>query len=387
MNEVHKIGIVLGTRPEIIKMAPLIRESKNRKCNYFVIHTGQHYSFELDKVFFEDLSLPQATYNIDVGSQPHGKQTGLMMIAIEEILMKEMPTAVLVQGDTNSVLAGALAASKLGIKVGHVEAGLRSYDRTMPEETNRVITDHISDYLFVPTLASKENLIREGIHDQKIMITGNTVVDSVLQHVQIAKEKSNILERHDLEKDSYVLVTAHRAENTDDHKKLRGIVEGLQRVSKNFGIPLLWPIHPRTRSCLEKIDILELIQQDPLIKIIDPVGYFDFLQLEQNAKLILTDSGGVQEEACILGTPCVTLRENTERPETTDVGSNVIVGTDPDKILEAAQHMALKESNWINPFGDGTTANQILNILLREHSHEQEVASPKSSPAQLERAS
>ena len=352
------IAIILGTRPEIIKMAPVIRECQRRGLDHFVLHTGQHYSYEMDRVFFEQLELPPAEYNLDAGSGTHADQTGRIMTGIEKVLMKAEPDVVLVQGDTNTVLAGALAASKLHIKVGHVEAGLRSYDRSMPEEINRVVADHISDYLFAPTENSKANLIKEGIPEEKISVTGNTIVDSVYQNREIAERKVNVLKDLGLKPKEYFLVTAHRAENVDDRSKLKEILKGLVLIKSEFGLPIIFPMHPRTRKMVNEFG-LELDG----IRVIEPVGFLEFLQLEANARLALTDSGGVQEETCILGVPCVTLRDNTERPETLDVRSNVLTGADALQMVERAKQMLVQVNGWKNPFGDGEAARSIMNIL------------------------
>jgi UDP-N-acetylglucosamine 2-epimerase (non-hydrolysing) len=358
-----KISIILGTRPEIVKFSPMIRDFIRLGLNYFILHTGQHYSYNMDKVFFEQLNLPNAKYNLDVGSGNHGQQTGKMLAGIEEVLIKESPDVVLVQGDTNTVLAGALAAAKLGIKVGHVEAGLRSYDRNMPEEINRVLADHASDYLFAPTPKSREILLSEGIDENKVFLVGNTVVDALCQNLEIAQSKSQIFDTLGVENYKYMLATAHRQENVDDKKKFSGLICGLQKVQREFKIPLIYPIHPRAKKQLDKFKI-----DYTGITFIEPLDYLAFLQLESKARLVLTDSGGVQEEACILGVPCVTLRDNTERPETVEVGSNILVGTDPDKILEASKINLEHKKNWTNPFGDGTTSEKIMKILRQKLS-------------------
>ena len=348
-----KISIILGTRPEIIKFSPIIRECKKLSLDYFILHTGQHYTYGMDKIFFDQLDLPDAKYNIDVGSGTHGKQTGKMLIGIEKILTKEKPDVVLVEGDTNTVLAGALAATKLGIKVGHVEAGLRSYDRSMPEETNRVLTDHCSDYLFVPTDKSKEILLHEGIPENQIFLVGNTVVDAIYQNIEIAKSKNKILNELCLKAGKFLLATSHRQENVDDKTRFAGIVKGLQLVQKKFGVPLVYPIHPRARKQLELFGI-----DTEGLTLVEPLDYLAFLNLESKAMLVLSDSGGVQEETCILGVPCVTLRDNTERPETLEVGANILAGTDPNRILQAAKVSVAKSKGWANPFGEGKTSQK-----------------------------
>ena len=339
-------------------MSPVIRECERRGLDYFILHTGQHYSYEMDRIFFEELELPEAKYNLDVGSGTHAEQTGKIMIGVEKVLMKEKTDVVLVQGDTNTVMAGALAAVKLHIKVGHVEAGLRSYDRRMPEEINRVVADHVSDYLFAPTENAKKNLLSEGVDEKKIFVTGNTIVDAVFQNLEIAKRKADALRELGLKSKEYFLVTAHRQENVDVKDRLKGILRGLELISEEFAVPVIFPIHPRTKKRIREFGL-----KTNGIELISPLGFLEFLQLEANAKLVLTDSGGVQEETCILGVPCVTLRDNTERPETLEVGSNTLAGTKPEKILEGVRIMLNRENNWGNPFGDGRAGRRIVGIL------------------------
>ena len=367
-----KIAIVVGTRPEIIKMSSIIGECKRRKqessdnFDYFVLHTGQHYSYNMDQVFFEQLELPAPKYNLDVGSGSHAEQTGKILVGIENVLIKEKPDVVLVQGDTNTVLAGALAASKLHIKVGHVEAGLRSYDRGMPEEINRVLVDHISDFLFAPTEKSRQILLTEGIPEEKIFITGNTIVDAVHQNLKLANETENILEKLGLKQQEYFLVTAHRQENVDDKSRFQGILTGLQGISKEHGLPVVYPIHPRAKKMIKEFDF-----EPNGINLIEPVDFLDFLQLENNARIVLTDSGGVQEETCILGRPCVTLRDNTERPETIDVGYNVLAGTQSEDIIDSVfSIMSNREIGGDSPFGDGRAGEKIVDILADKKKSE-----------------
>ncbi|HMB44847.1 MAG TPA: UDP-N-acetylglucosamine 2-epimerase (non-hydrolyzing) [Candidatus Methanoperedens sp.] len=352
------LSIILGTRPEIIKMSPVIRECQRLELDHFILHTGQHYSYNMDRVFFEELRLPDAKYNLEVGSGAQGEQTAKMMTGIEKVLMKEKPEAVLVQGDTNTVLAGALAAVKLGIKVGHVEAGLRSYDRRMPEEINRVMADHCSDQLFAPTEKCKKTLLGEGIPGSRIHVTGNTIVDAVFQNLKLAKEK-NTLEGLDITPNEYFLVTAHRQENVDDPVRFAKLLKGLEKIGNEFNIPVIFPIHPRSKKRVEEFGI----RTDGSIRFIDPVEFLDFLNLESGARLVLTDSGGVQEETCILGVPCVTLRDNTERPETLDVGSNMLSGTEPEMMTGCVHRMLEKDKGWINPFGDGKAAERIVKMM------------------------
>jgi UDP-N-acetylglucosamine 2-epimerase (non-hydrolysing) len=364
---VEKTCIIIGTRPEIIKMSPVVRACEDQGADYFMIHTGQHYSYNMDRVFFEQHELPDARYNLDVGSGSggHGEQTGRMLAGIEKILIAEKPDAVLVEGDTNTVLAGALAASKLGIRVGHVEAGLRSYDRRMPEEINRVVADHISDYLFAPTVQSREILLGEGISDEKVFVTGNTVVDAVYQNIEIAYSRdgggTGTGTGLALEPNKYLLATAHRQENVDDAARFAGILRGLELVSEEFSLPAIYPIHPRAMKMMEEFSL-----DASGVTFIEPLDYLSFLKLEADARLVLTDSGGVQEETCILKVPCVTLRDNTERPETAMVGANVLVGVDPEKILEGARMMMERKRDWENPFGDGRAGERIVEITTGE---------------------
>ncbi|WP_292518331.1 non-hydrolyzing UDP-N-acetylglucosamine 2-epimerase [Methanoculleus sp.] len=357
------IGVLLGTRPEIIKMSPVIRECERRGLDYFIIHTGQHYSYEMDRLFFEELDLPDPDYSLDVGSGTHAAQTAGIMTGVEDVLTKESPEIVLVQGDTNTVMAGALAASKLHVRVGHIEAGLRSFNRWMPEEINRVVTDHISDYLFAPTENARENLLNEGISDRKICVTGNTIVDAVYQNLEIAKRKVSVLKDLDLEPREYFLVTAHRQENVDNRARLKEILKGLEGVQKEFSMPVVFPVHPRTEKRIKELGI----GVDGL-NLTKPFGFLEFLQLESQARLVLTDSGGVQEETCVLGVPCATMRYDTERPETLDVGSNILVGADSGKILAGVRSIATWKSDWKNPYGDGIAGKMIVMVCAAARS-------------------
>ena len=350
------ISIVLGTRPEIIKMSPIIRSCEKTGIPYEIIHTGQHYSYEMDQIFFEELELPRPNFNLDVGSGSQAEQTGKMLVGIESILLRGGSNIVLVQGDTNTVLAGALAASKLQIPIGHVEAGLRSFDRNMPEEINRVLTDHISTQLYAPTDQARAYLEAEGIREG-VTVTGNTVVDAVYQNMEISEKKKETLSELGLTPGGYFLVTAHRQENVDVKHRLEGIMDGLSKIAEEYGLPILFPAHPRTKKMMDHFGL-----SIEGFKIIEPVGYLDFLQLEAKARLILSDSGGIQEEACILGVPCVTLRDNTERPETVNVGSNILAGTDPQTILAAAARMMKMGKDWVNPYGDGMSGQRIIKL-------------------------
>lgn len=347
-----KIAILVGTRPEIIKMAPVIRECEHRKLDYFIVHSKQHYSEKLDGIFFAELDLPAPKYNLNVGSGGHANQTGRILIELEPILVSEQPDVLLVQGDTNTVVAGALAAHKLHIKVGHIEAGLRSFDQTMPEESNRIIADHVSDYLFAVTDVQVGHLKKEGLPESKIFKVGNTIVDALLSnHVQ-AEKRSQILSELKLRKKGYYLLTCHRAANVDDPDALNEIIRLIRQIPGD----VCWPIHYRTQKVLKQ----SRIPLPPTLTCTEPVGYFDFLNLLSNCTAVITDSGGVQEEACILGVPCVTIRDSTERPETVDVGANVLVHRNAEAMVAALNRPM---TSWTNPFGDGHTAERILDIV------------------------
>ena len=354
------IGIVVGTRPEIIKMAPIVRACIDRGAPYLLLHTGQHYSFEMDEVFFRELELPQPHHNLEIGSGSQAYQIAAITGGMAPLLERERPDVLLVEGDTNSVLAAGLTAHKLGIRVGHVEAGLRSYDRTMPEEINRVLTDHLADVLFAPTEGARRILMSEGIGEDRVHVTGNTVVDEVLRQRQRANTPG-LLERFGVSPGRYALATIHRAENVEHEDRLRGIFGGLAEAGRVLGIPVLAALHPRTAK---KIDALGLVV-DGSMRRLPPLGYLEFLGLHGDAPLMLTDSGGLQEEACCLRVPCVTLRDNTERPESVEVGANVLAGADSDRIVACARSMAARPRDWPNPFGDGTSGARIVEILLR----------------------
>ncbi len=347
-----KIGIVLGTRPEIIKLSSIIRELEAHNMDYFVIHTNQHYSRNLDGIFFDDLKLHVPKYNLNVGSGSHAYQTSKMIEKIETIFLNESPSIVLVQGDTNSVLGGALTASKMNIPVGHIEAGLRSYDRKMPEEKNRIIVDHISDFLFCPTNKQKEILMKEGISENKIFIVGNTIVDAVNW---VEDNGSNVLERLKLKKSGFFLLTLHRAENVDNYEKLKNIIDKLEKLEE-LKMNVIFLVHPRTKNSLEKFSI----KMPEFIKPIEPLGFIDMVTMEKNAKAIFTDSGGIQEEACILKIPCITLRTSTERPETVEVGANKLNSGD---LIKDYYEMTQRQFHYANPFGDGNTGKTILKII------------------------
>lgn len=362
-----KIVSIVGARPQFIKVAPVSRaiaeynEKEGREViRDILIHTGQHYDYEMSEIFFKELEIKEPDYHLGIGSGSHGYQTGEMLRKLEEVLVKEKPDMVMVYGDTNSTLAGALAASKLHIKVAHVEAGLRSFNRAMPEEINRVLTDHVSDLLFCPTGTAVKNLHNEGIV-KGVYNVGDVMYDSILFNVKIAEKKSGILKELNLMNGSsvkeYALATVHRQENTDDPEKLRSIFEALSEIaSKQMRVIL--PMHPRTRKYLGDSSLYDSIT------IIKPVSYLDMLLLEKNAKMILTDSGGVQKEAYFFKVPCITLREETEWIETVESGWNVLVGTDGEKIIEAIHYLLSPHNlSHIAHYGGGKTAERIVAIL------------------------
>lgn len=362
-----KIAFIVGTRPEIIKMSPLIDEVRKRGINFILIHTGQHYDQEMSEQFFSDLELPKPDYNIGVGSKSHGKQTAVMLEGIEEILLSERPDIILVEGDTNAVMAGAIAASKLHLPIGHVEAGLRSFDKTMPEEINRLVADVTSNLFFVPTEESAVNLIFEGLNPHHIFITGNTVVDACLRNLKIAEK--GLKPQFPRDKD-LVALTMHRAENVDDPERLKNITDALLELDDAH---IIFPVHPRTRKNLEKFGIYPALEATEHIQMIKPIGYLDFLVLLSQSKLVLTDSGGIQEEAVTLNKPCITLRYNTERPETVTSGANVLVGADKDAIVDNTRRIMNdadvyhKMSDATNPFGDGKASEKIVDSILKSY--------------------
>jgi UDP-N-acetylglucosamine 2-epimerase len=347
---------VVGARPEFIQAAPLRRlfqqSSEHREL---WVHTGQHYDYQMSQAFFDDLGLPAPDYNLEVGSGAHGQQTATILAKIEEVLLLEKPDCVIVRGDTNSTIAGALAAVKLQIPLAHIEAGERSYDRSMPEEINRLVTDRISNLHFCASQSAVRRLMQEGIEDS-VHWVGDVMYDALLQHLPLARAKSSILEQVGLSAKGYSLVTIHRAANTDSPEKLGAIVGALNQLDET----IVFPAHPRTKAAIERYQ-LELGDH---VRLIAPVGYFDMMILEENARLIATDSGGVQREAYFLGIPCLTLRDTTEWGETVEVGWNRLVGADAHEILDAWFTFAPPEQH--PPiFGNGSAAQQLVTILER----------------------
>jgi UDP-N-acetylglucosamine 2-epimerase len=372
-----KIVTIVGARPQFIKAATVSRaiqkfNKRKSQIQEIWIHTGQHYDYLMDKVFFEELELPRPDYHLGVGSGSHGRQTGMMFERIEAVLVKEKPEVVVVYGDTNSTLSGALSAAKLNIPVAHVEAGLRSFNRTMPEEINRLLTDHLSTFLFCPTDQAVRNLLREGIKDGKGKIVkkvGDVMYDSILYYLKLLERKSTILKdlgfntSHESRVTSYYLATLHRAENTDDPKRLESILKALNEIGRNT--PVVLPLHPRTKKMIETYHLFSEFKN---IKFIEPVSYLNMLQLEKNAKAILTDSGGIQKEAYWLRVPCFTLRDETEWTETIKSGWNVLTGTGVQRIVNEVRHMEGRRRYLKGDgiFGDGRASHKIVQILVRE---------------------
>ena len=356
-----KVLSIVGARPQFIKAAPISRVLRERHREVLV-HTGQHYDAGMSAIFFEELAIPEPDVNLSIGSGSHGQQTGRMLMAIEEVLLAEKPDWVLVYGDTNSTLAGALAAVKLCLPVAHVEAGLRSSNRTMPEEHNRVLTDHCADLLFCPTQTAVDLLAREGL-TRGVHRVGDVMVDALRSHSELAREQSTTLQAMDLTPKGYLLATVHRPYNTDVPENLRNILAAFADICRLSGQPLVLPLHPRTRKVLDELDL----RPPAGVRVIDPVGYLDMLALEESARLILTDSGGIQKEAYCLAVPCVTLRPETEWIETVESGWNVVVHADRAAIVHAALERSWPSNEPPPVFGDGHAAERIVALLEAPH--------------------
>jgi UDP-N-acetylglucosamine 2-epimerase (non-hydrolysing) len=360
-----KVLNIVGARPNFMKVAPIYAEMKRRSNDFdpLIVHTGQHYDAAMSDAFFADLGLPKPDVYLGVGSGSHAVQTAKIMIEFEPVVLREKPDWVLVVGDVNSTIACSLVCAKLGIKVAHVEAGLRSRDRTMPEEINRILTDSISDLLLTTSQDADENLRREGIPAEKIRFVGNVMIDSLLRNLKIA-ENSTVREDLGLGGD-YAVLTLHRPSNVDEREVFSGLLGALLKISEK--LPIVFPAHPRTKAKIEDFGFGERVANSN-IKLIEPLGYLDFMRLYSGARLVLTDSGGLQEETTALGIPCLTLRENTERPITIEMGTNLLVGTDPEKIERAAFEI-LDSSDFasnakIPPLWDGRAAERICDVLL-----------------------
>lgn len=362
-----KILNIVGARPNFMKVAPIYAEMKRRSADFepLIVHTGQHYDVAMSDTFFTDLGLPKPDVYLGVGSASHAVQTAKIMLEFEPVVLRERPDWVLVVGDVNSTIACSLVCAKLGIKVAHVEAGLRSRDRTMPEEINRILTDSISDLLLTTSQDADENLRQEGVAAEKIRFVGNVMIDSLLRNLKIA-ESSKVREDMDLTGKNYAVLTLHRPSNVDEKEVFTGLLGALLAISER--LPIVFPAHPRTLARIEEFGLAERVASSN-IKLIEPLGYLDFMRLYSGARLVLTDSGGLQEETTALGIPCLTLRENTERPITIEMGTNVLVGTDPARIRQTAFDI-LDDTEFgrnakIPPLWDGKAAERICDELIR----------------------
>ena len=363
-----KVIIVAGARPNFMKVAPIVAAMKRRHDEFqtILVHTGQHYDAAMSEAFFRDLGMPEPDVYLGVGSASHAQQTAAIMQAFEAVAIREKPDWVIVVGDVNSTLACALVSVKVGTKVAHVEAGLRSRDRTMPEEINRLLTDQIADVLLTPSQDADANLRAEGIPEERIRFVGNVMIDSLLDHLERARQSTAraLLELADKE---YAVLTLHRPANVDDADAFRGIIEALEELARRLTI--VFPAHPRTRKMIAELGFSDRVEKIKGLLVVDPFGYLDFLQLLSGARLVLTDSGGIQEETTVLGIPCVTLRENTERPITVEMGTNTIAGTNSADIIKAAL-IALDSppniSARVPPLWDGHTADRILDALIEK---------------------
>ncbi|WFN37409.1 UDP-N-acetyl glucosamine 2-epimerase [Methanomicrobium antiquum] len=389
-----KIVSIVGARPQFIKCAPVSRELR-KENQEILVHTGQHYDANMSDVFFEQLNIPKPDYHLNIGSASHGEQTGKMLIEIEKVLITEKPDMVLVYGDTNSTLAGALAASKLHIPVAHVEAGLRSFDRTMPEEINRIMTDHISDLLFCPTQTAVDNLAKEGITQgsnasimqetngeggkgsgkgkgkvkvkgKGVYLTGDVMFDALRYNLKIAEDKSTILKDLNLTEKNYFVATVHRPSNTDIEENLRNIIGAFSEIIKRSSCPTIFPVHPRTVKFLKSYGLYENLPENLIL--LEPLPYLDMLLLMSKANKIMTDSGGIQKEAYILNIPCITLRENTEWVETLQGGRNILTGADREKIVQAVFDCETDKLFNSEIFGKGDSAVDIVSEIASFYS-------------------
>lgn len=365
-----KILSIVGARPNFMKIAPLSEQFTRRGICHVLVHTGQHYDEKMSKLFFDELGIPKPDRNLEVGSGTQAQQTAEIMKRLEPVLLEEQPSLVIVVGDVTSTMAATITAVKLGIKVAHVESGLRSFDRSMPEEINRLLTDAIADYHFTTEESANQNLLREGIPSEKVFFVGNTMIDTLLKHVQQASN-SQVLESLGICPKTYGVVTLHRPSNVDSPDNLRNILEALSEIGKD--IPLIFPVHPRTRKRIEEYGLSGLVStgqsagavSEKRIILTDPLGYLDFLKLTKESRIVFTDSGGIQEETTVLGIPCLTLRENTERPVTVTDGTNMLVGMDRNLIItEGKKRLDTGCGEWaVPPLWDGRAAERIVDII------------------------
>ena len=358
-----KAAIIVGARPNFMKAAPLIREFRKRpRLHTVLVHTGQHYDENMSRVFFEDLELPEPDIHLGVGSGSHAEQTGKVMVAFEGVISRERPDLIIVVGDVNSTLACSLVGAKALVPVAHVEAGLRSFDLAMPEEINRMVTDILSKFCFTTSPEAETNLLREGVNPERIFFVGNIMIDSLLFYLERA-ERSRIVEELGVAPGRYVLVTLHRPSNVDESGVFAGIMGALADVARR--LPVVFPVHPRTRKMIESARGAFEIPES--LKLIEPLGYLDFVKAMRHARIVITDSGGIQEETTVLGIPCITVRENTERPITIEMGTNVLVGADPAKIRAEAARILDGDvrAHRVPPLWDGKTAGRIADIVER----------------------
>ncbi len=359
-----KIFVIVGARPNFIKIAPLMELLKaNKNFNTVLVHSGQHYDYFMSKVFFEELNISEPDYYLNVGSGSQGYQTAEIIKSTEELLEKDRPDMIVVVGDVNTTMASSIAASKLYIKIAHIESGLRSYDRTMPEEINRVITDSLSDFLFTHSREANINLEKEGLEKEKIFFVGNIMIDTIVNNLDRIKNRKKYKE-FGLDKGDYILLTMHRPSNVDNRDTFLSIVGALEEISKKT--PIIFPIHPRTAKMAQQFGIA--LNEIENLKIIEPLSYIDLLSMENDAKCIITDSGGIQEESTFLNVPCFTVRKNTERPITVEVGSNTIVGTEKDTIVNNVMKCLDGECKYgeVPELWDGQTAKRIIEVIEHE---------------------
>ena len=370
MTKKIKIISVVGARPNFMKIAPLVREfGKSKKIKHILVHTGQHYDQEMSGNFFKDLGIKKPNNNLNVGSSSHAVQTADIMVGLEKIFIRENPELVLVVGDVNSTVAASLTASKLHIPVAHIEAGLRSFDRNMPEEINRIVTDRLSSFLFTTEPEAKKNLLKEGVETKKIFFVGNVMIDSLFYSLKKAESLSP-LKKHNLDIKEYSLVTLHRPSNVDDKNILKNILQAFSVIQKD--IPIVWPVHPRTKKMLTKFKLNSFLKKQKNLILLPAISYLNFLSLMSKAKFVMTDSGGIQEETTALGIPCLTIRENTERPITIKQGTNILVGIKKENIIKHARKILKNQSKKgrIPKYWDGNTAKRIIKIILENVRHQ-----------------
>lgn len=356
---------MVGARPNFMKIAPIMAQmKKHREFEVSLLHTGQHFDRKMSKLFFEDLEIPRPDIYLGVGSANHGEQTGKIMIEFENVLLKNKPDLVVVVGDVNSTIACGLVAVKQGVKLAHVEAGLRSFDRTMPEEINRILTDQISDFLFVTENSAIQNLRKEGVSENKIFLVGNVMIDTLMAHLERA-QKSDILDRLGLSANAYATLTLHRPSNVDHRDNFLEILSALKEIQNH--LPIVFPVHPRSRERLNQFGLNEQLKDMPKLLLMEPLGYLDFLKLMAKSKFVLTDSGGIQEESTVLGIPCLTLRQNTERPVTVSQGTNLVIGSQGKRIVEESEKILRREfkKGRLPDLWDGKAATRIVEILLK----------------------